>query len=169
MLWLRLANCCCWPLHWHFQLRAFRTAPLRTTFGLIHIYNEANCLSIDMSIYYWRGICFELLHAHSCCTHSCRVLPHVDYVLLSHPDLPHIGALSYLVGQCGLKAPIFGTLPVLKMGQMFMYDAYLSRSTVGDFSVFNLDHVDEAFGRIHQLKFMQRHALSGEQLQQVSF
>ena len=48
-------------------------------------------------------------------------------VLLSHSDPTHLGALPYLVGRCGLAAPVYATSPVHKMGQMAMYDQYLSR------------------------------------------
>ncbi len=48
-------------------------------------------------------------------------------MLLSHSDTCHLGALPYLVGRCGLKAPVYSTSPVHKMGQMAMYDQYLSR------------------------------------------
>ena len=54
-------------------------------------------------------------------------VPEIDAVLLSHSDTAHLGALPYLVGKKGLKAPVFATLPVHKMGQMYMYDHYLSR------------------------------------------
>lgn len=48
-------------------------------------------------------------------------------MLLSHPDPAHLGALPFLVGRLGLAAPIYATGPVHKMGQMFMYDAFLCR------------------------------------------
>lgn len=51
----------------------------------------------------------------------------IDAVLLSHSDTSHLGALPYLVGKAGLKVPVYATLPVHKMGQMFMYDHYLAR------------------------------------------
>ena len=35
-----------------------------------------------------------------------------------------MGALPYLVGKCGLHCPIYTTIPVYKMGQMFMYDLF---------------------------------------------
>ena len=53
-----------------------------------------------------------------------RHLPQIDAVLLSFPDPLHLGALPYLVGKCGLHCPIYATVPVFKMGQMFMYDLY---------------------------------------------
>ena len=53
-----------------------------------------------------------------------RFIPQIDAVLLTYPDPYHLGALPYLVGKCGLTCPIYATVPVYKMGQMFMYDLY---------------------------------------------
>ena len=53
-----------------------------------------------------------------------RLVNQIDAVLLTFPDLYHLGALPYLVGKCGLHCPIYATIPVYKMGQMFMYDLY---------------------------------------------
>ncbi len=58
-----------------------------------------------------------------------RHLPQIDAVLLSYPDPQHLGALPYLVGKCGLACRIYATIPVYKMGQMFMYDLYQVRVT----------------------------------------
>ena len=55
---------------------------------------------------------------------SCRHVHQIDAVLLSHPDVLHLGALPYAVGRLGLKCPVYATVPVYKMGQMFMYDLY---------------------------------------------
>ena len=43
-------------------------------------------------------------------------------MLISYPDPLHMGALPFLVGKCQLSCPIYATVPVFKMGQMFMYD-----------------------------------------------
>jgi Cft2 family RNA processing exonuclease len=51
-------------------------------------------------------------------------------VLLSHPDPLHLGALPYAVGKLGLNCPIYATIPVYKMGQMFMYDLYQVKAGV---------------------------------------
>ena len=56
--------------------------------------------------------------------YSHRHVSHIDAVLLSHPDVTHLGALPYLVGKLGLKCPVYATIPVYKNGQMFMYDVY---------------------------------------------
>lgn len=57
-----------------------------------------------------------------------RHVNQIDAVLLSYPDPLHLGALPYLVGKCGLNCPIYATIPVYKMGQMFMYDMYQVRN-----------------------------------------
>ena len=53
-----------------------------------------------------------------------RQMPQIDAVLLSYPDPLHLGALPYLVGKSGMNCRIYATIPVYKMGQMFMYDLY---------------------------------------------
>ncbi|KAH0502430.1 Cleavage and polyadenylation specificity factor subunit 2 [Microtus ochrogaster] len=79
----------------------------------------------------------------------------IDAVLLSHPDPLHLGALPFAVGKLGLNCAIYATIPVYKMGQMFMYDLYQSRHNTEDFTLFTLDDVDAAFDKIQQLKFSQ--------------
>lgn len=90
-----------------------------------------------------------------------QVIPDIDCVLLSFPDISHLGALPYAIGRLGLNCPIYGTLPVYKMGQMFLYDAYQSRSRY-EFNVFNLDDVDTAFEKFIQLKYSQEIPLTGK-------
>ncbi|XP_072283809.1 cleavage and polyadenylation specificity factor subunit 2 [Pyxicephalus adspersus] len=86
----------------------------------------------------------------------------VDAVLLSHPDPLHLGALPYAVGKLGLNCAIYATIPVYKMGQMFMYDLYQSRHNTEDFNLYTLDDVDSAFDKIQQLKFSQIVHLKGK-------
>jgi len=83
-----------------------------------------------------------------------NVVADIDAVLLSHPDLAHLGALPYAVGKLGLNCPVYCTLPVWKMGQMFLYDAYQTMSAY-DFNGFTLDDVDAAFDKCKQLKYSQ--------------
>lgn len=64
-----------------------------------------------VSVLLWFYGCFRYVHQ-------------VDAVLLSHPDPLHLGALPYAVGKLGLNCAIYATIPVYKMGQMFMYDLY---------------------------------------------
>ncbi|ELW55806.1 Cleavage and polyadenylation specificity factor subunit 2 [Tupaia chinensis] len=86
----------------------------------------------------------------------------IDAVLLSHPDPLHLGALPFAVGKLGLNCAIYATIPVYKMGQMFMYDLYQSRHNTEDFTLFTLDDVDAAFDKIQQLKFSQIVNLKGK-------
>ncbi|KAJ0173819.1 hypothetical protein K1T71_010968 [Dendrolimus kikuchii] len=88
----------------------------------------------------------------------------IDAVLLSHSDPLHLGALPYAVGKLGLNCPIYATLPVYKMGQMFMYDLYQAHKNVSEFTLFTLDDVDMAFDRIVQLKYNQSVDMKGKGL-----
>jgi cleavage and polyadenylation specificity factor subunit 2 len=83
----------------------------------------------------------------------------VDAILLSHPDIDHLGALPYVHGKLGMKCPIFATVPVYRMGQMFMYDLYQSHYNSEDFTLFDLDDVDSAFDHITRLKYSQTYRL----------
>lgn len=91
-----------------------------------------------------------------------RHVNQIDAVLLSYPDPLHLGALPYLVGKCGLNCPIYATIPVYKMGQMFMYDLYQSRHNMEEFELFTLDDVDAAFDKIVQLKYNQSVPMKGK-------
>ncbi|XP_022909761.1 probable cleavage and polyadenylation specificity factor subunit 2 [Onthophagus taurus] len=86
----------------------------------------------------------------------------IDAVLISYPDVSHLGALPYLVGKLGLNCPIYATIPVYKMGQMFMYDLYQSHHNMDDFELFTLDDVDAAFDKIVQLKYNQSVSMKGK-------
>lgn len=83
-------------------------------------------------------------------------------MLVSHPDMDHLGGLPYAVGKLGLKAPIYITGAGHKMGQMFMYDAYLTHHASNEETPFDLDDVDAAFGNMVQLRYRQDVVLRGE-------
>lgn len=85
----------------------------------------------------------------------------IDAVLLSYPDMSHLGGLPYAVSQLGLSCPIYATVPIYKMGQMFMYDLYQARFNMEDFQLFSLDEVDKTFEMITQLKYNQTVHLRG--------
>eukprot|EP00126_Sphaerothecum_destruens_P001130 Sdes_comp13233_c0_seq1m3115 len=91
-------------------------------------------------------------------------LPSIDAVLISYPDLEHLGALPYAYGKLGLSCPCYSTQPVYKMGQMFMYDIFQSKSNAEGYSEFTLDDVDQAFEKFIQLKYSQRTGLTGKGL-----
>lgn len=95
--------------------------------------------------------------------------PTLDMVLLSHSDLEHAGALPLLLAKWKSPALVFSTLPVNRLGQMFLYDAFLSRSGGEEgFTAFSLDDVDAAFrlinvpgGRYDLLRFSEERTLKG--------
>ena len=91
-----------------------------------------------------------------------RYANQIDAVLLTYPDPLHLGALPYMVGKCGLSCPIYATIPVYKMGQMFMYDLFQSWHNTSEFTLFTLDDVDAAFDKIIQLKYNQSVSMKGK-------
>mmetsp|Transcript_26096 Transcript_26096/g.73044 ORF Transcript_26096/g.73044 Transcript_26096/m.73044 type:complete len:236 (+) Transcript_26096:58-765(+) len=97
------------------------------------------------------------------------VAPQVDAILLSYPDVPHLGALPRVYGAMGVKAPIFATIPIYEMGQMCLYDIYLSKSMNEDFTLFDLNDIDSAFEHFHQLKYSQRVTLPGSSIDIVPY
>lgn len=102
-------------------------------------------------------------------------IPQINAILISYGDVPHLGALPYLVGKCGLNCPVYATVscgcstifmemcrylssfqvPVYKMGQLFLYDWVNGHNNVEDFSLFNFDDVDMAFEKVQQVKYSQ--------------
>lgn len=90
-------------------------------------------------------------------------MPNIHAVLLSHPDLPHLGALPYAFSKLGLppKTPVFATLPVWRMGQMFLNDAYHSKQQQAQFDLFSSNDIEVVFdmlsdsSRFHLLKYQQ--------------
>lgn len=73
-----------------------------------------------------------------------------------------MGALPYLVCKLGLNCPIYSTVPIFKMGDKFMYDYVLSRSSDEEFTLFTLDDIDASFEKIQQLKYSQTISLKGK-------
>ncbi|KAH8049386.1 hypothetical protein JL722_11916 [Aureococcus anophagefferens] len=101
--------------------------------------------------------CFERIGA---------VAKDVDLVLISHHELRHLGALAAAKARYGLRAPIYATLPVTKLGFVTMYEAWAGyRASFGRDaarSKFTLDDVDAAFGKMRPLKFDQPLSLRGK-------
>lgn len=89
-------------------------------------------------------------------------IPKISAVLISHPDPLHLGGLPYLVAKCGLTAPVYATVPVYKMGQMFIYDMVYSHLDVEEFEHYSLDDVDMAFEKVEQVKYNQTVVLKGD-------
>lgn len=75
-------------------------------------------------------------------------------VLISHPDLEHMGGIPCgVVKECG---SIYITGAGHKMGQMVAYDAYLNaHSSNAEPTPFDLDDIDEAFKDMIQMRYRQ--------------
>lgn len=48
--------------------------------------------------------------------------PTLDLVLLSHPVLSSVGLLPWLKARCGLRCPVYATLPTREMGRYAVQD-----------------------------------------------
>lgn len=86
----------------------------------------------------------------------------ISAVLISHPSLRHLGLLPVLVGKYGLKCPVYSTIPVYRLGQLFCYDEFQSRFLSDDFNLFSLDDIDNAFELFVQVKYSQTTNLQGK-------
>jgi len=78
-----------------------------------------------------------------------KIAPSIDAVLLTHGDLQHLGALPYIFSKGNMKAKVYATLPVQKLGKLAMYDVFLSRSAKEDFTLFSMDDIDNVFDDEH--------------------
>lgn len=79
-----------------------------------------------------------------------RVADKISLVLISHANIEHLGALPYAYKHFKLTAPCYLTSPVLKLGQLALYDAVLNGS-----APYSLDDVDVAVGNWKELKYKQ--------------
>ncbi|KAJ8610686.1 hypothetical protein CTAYLR_005669 [Chrysophaeum taylorii] len=91
----------------------------------------------------------------------------IDVVLISHHDLRHIGNLALSHARLGLRAPVFATLPCVKLGTMTLYETWLGlRCAKGREEaaarIGTLDEIDEAVQRIRTLRFEQPLELRGK-------
>lgn len=97
-------------------------------------------------------------------------MKNVDLILISHADNQHLGCLPLLQGKYGgLSEPIpmLCTLPVLKFGQMVLYDTFMNQEMEGRTTQsvnksslqFDLDDVDNAFKHVQTVKYCQQISL----------
>jgi Cft2 family RNA processing exonuclease len=74
----------------------------------------------------------------------------ISLVLITHADIEHMGALPYVRKHFGLKAPIYATSPVVKLGNLCLYDTVLSST-----APYSLDDVDAVMALIQEVKYGQ--------------
>lgn len=81
--------------------------------------------------------------------------------MLSHSDLPHLGAYPYARSHLGMTCPVYSTIPIVNMGRICLYDLYQAKTDELDFKTFSLEDVDNAFDKITSLRYSQPTALTG--------
>ncbi len=86
----------------------------------------------------------------------------VDVVLISHLDVAHLGALPWLMGQQHLTAPVFGTLPIQRMGRLAMTDHFQACQAASDFQAFTSTDIAAAFDHMEVKHFQERTVLKGK-------
>ncbi|KAL0095247.1 beta-lactamase-like protein [Phycomyces blakesleeanus] len=94
--------------------------------------------------------------------HLKKIAKQIDAVLISHSDLPHLGAYPYARSYLGMTCPVYSTVPVVNMGKMCLYDMYQSKTNEMNFDTFTLEDVDNAFDKITSLRYSQPFALPGK-------
>lgn len=116
----------------------FRVSALIKTLRLSFIYTQTNALLIN------------------------RIAKQIDAVIISHCDLPHLGAYPYARSHLGMTCPVYSTIPVVNMGKMCLYDMYQSKTNEVEFKTFSLEDVDNAFDKITPLRYSQPFTLTGK-------
>jgi cleavage and polyadenylation specificity factor subunit 2 len=91
-----------------------------------------------------------------------KVAPKVQLVLLSHPDLAHLGGLVYAWKHFNLNAPILCTGAVKEMGRLCLLDALDCHLNDHDqlFDGFNEEDIENCFREIIDVKYTQKKELS---------
>ncbi|KAJ1658834.1 hypothetical protein IWQ61_001983 [Dispira simplex] len=84
-----------------------------------------------------------------------RVAPQIDLVLLSHPTVEHLGAYVYAYTRLQLQCPVYGTMPLVNMGQIALQDLLLSRRSMEPFDLFTMEDINRAFQHITTLRYHQ--------------
>ena len=110
----------------------------------------------------------------------------IDAVIISQPDLAHCGALPYLYSTLKCTAPIYMTIPIMLLGSLAIYDAYLAHNeeynkssstntsstsiTNNSITAFTLENVKETFetalygGYVHTLRYLEEISFSTENI-----
>lgn len=91
-----------------------------------------------------------------------RVARQVDAVLLSHPDMAHMGAYPLAFSQYGMTCPAFATQAAHMMGRLCLQDTVRSLRAREEFDLFEEHDVNAAFENITPLQFLQPKPLSGK-------
>ncbi|KAJ1724832.1 hypothetical protein LPJ53_000968 [Coemansia erecta] len=91
-----------------------------------------------------------------------RVARQVDAVLLSHPDMAHVGAYPLAYSRYGLTCPAYATQAVSMMGRLCMLDITKTLKAREEFTLFDEKDVNQAFDNVTALQYSQPMTLSGK-------
>jgi len=102
-----------------------------------------------------------------------KVCSKIDLVLISFPDLEHMGALPYAIkhfglcsgGESGKQVRICLTKAAADLGVLCLYDVYISKSTSGEFPYFDLDDIDILRDNFLEVNFEQPVKIGGANLE----
>ena len=94
-----------------------------------------------------------------------KVAPTVDLVLISHPDIQHMGALPYAMKEFGLDATVCLTRAAADLGVLTLYDTYISKARKERFDYFDLDTIDLLRTKFNELNFEQAVRIDGSALE----
>ncbi|KAJ1910251.1 hypothetical protein H4219_006252 [Mycoemilia scoparia] len=89
-----------------------------------------------------------------------RISRQIDAVLLSHPDMAHLGAYPLAYSKYGLNCPVYSTIPVQNMGRLCLLDLVRSKRMEESFDLFDEQDVYDAFEHIIALRYSQPTVLS---------
>ncbi|KAI9473187.1 beta-lactamase-like protein [Coemansia mojavensis] len=88
-----------------------------------------------------------------------RVARQVDAVLLSHPDMAHVGAYPLAFKQYGLTCQAYATQATHMMGALCLQDTVKTLMARQEFDLFNVRDVNAAFDNVTALQYSQPKAL----------
>jgi len=93
----------------------------------------------------------------------------VDYILLSHSALSQVGALPYLQSQGVLDSGVklMSTSPTSKMSYLTLYEYFIQRKELDDFSLFSLQDVEKVFEKVELLSFNEHRKIRGGVVEDV--
>ena len=88
---------------------------------------------------------FTCHHDYAHCHGLHSICPTVDVVLLSQPDIEHIGALVYAFKEFNLRAPVYCTTAVYHLGRLLFRDIVLSFAERRKFALFDIEDIVKCF------------------------
>lgn len=74
-----------------------------------------------------------------------KVAPSLNLVLLSHPLLTSLGLLPFLRARCGMRCPVYGTLPTREMGR-YAVEEWVEARSAAEKNEIRYEALEQALG-----------------------